>query len=384
MPEYFAKSPYSSSSSKKIRNLLNNSTRIQQPTAVLFLERGSTPARAREILGHQYLFAIIPVSSLYFQRGAEVFLDELAAEVLSSLGFDVFLAAEQRKSEVLEMLQPKLAISVQFEDLSLSAFDALFFRISSLTARLMLRVYDQSASRDLNHEQIELEISKQEYSRYAFAPFLSDFLRREVHEALGDPLRGKASRLKQGRSLAVKQRELKAATLMISPLDWSDSSLEGLGQLVANSYGFPGQPPFSAGQLSRLLQRGMFAAASELGFLTLQSLEPVKGSSLFIPGLWNLRALVLGAEQVPIEDDDSGAQAFRLKIAVKLQEKGEVQDTLLQSCLCEAEQIIEDNKVDGAVAAALEELGRMVTKCVLSGTKPDEAGQSDSKLRCSC
>lgn len=357
------------------------------PIAIVFIPTLSvSPAlehssAAREVLGHQYLFALIPVSSLYLQHGAQVLLEETTLDVLAGRGFNVYLAPESKHEAVIRLIRPKRAVRLEFEELSLNAFDAFFFRINSVKGKVVLSEFILEQDFNIALRETREEMSESKISRYGFAPYLQDFLRRNtaltVEKMLGFGPNSRIGKQKTIDREGEKQFSTSSAFLILKPPVWESSAVDGIKHHVADSYGFPGQPPFSEKQLSRLLQRGMFSAADDLGFVPLQSVF-VEGAQEEISGSWSLFLRVLSAGEVPREASDGDVQpGIRLKAALSLREHIEQGEVELRSCICETEGSAPP-VLDGWGAAALEELGRAIIQTALGEKK-----LKDVRCRCS-
>ena len=122
-----------------------------------------------EYVGHQYLFAIIPISILYepicnFNRE-----ELLLYKTLTELGYRVEMS-NQLDSDVPN--QFNYILSVKRENLSVSTYDALFFRIPRISGIYELSV-KQLVKESYQEIKYPINIEFTSYQSYYFADQLS-------------------------------------------------------------------------------------------------------------------------------------------------------------------------------------------------------------------
>jgi hypothetical protein len=141
-------------------------------------------ARTQDSFGHQFLLGVIPFTSLYLEHGVDSLLHETAVDALETSGYLPYLVKEEDLYSAVQLLSPQLILRPTVSSLSLNAYDALFFRILSVSGGLSLYCYQLENNGLLsNNLCVRDEISKREIKAYAHGPALASVLEQGMTEA---------------------------------------------------------------------------------------------------------------------------------------------------------------------------------------------------------
>jgi hypothetical protein len=133
------------------------------------------------VLGHQFALGIVPVTRIVPEKSTAAFAEEMLLDHLLRAGYRVAIVPRGSEEKAAALLCPEAIITASLPQLSVNAYDALFFRIVSITGEIEIRELDRSAG-DLHQWLFPFESTS--YRRFAFLPLLSYELERAMRQAL--------------------------------------------------------------------------------------------------------------------------------------------------------------------------------------------------------
>lgn len=92
-------------------------------------------------LGHQYLFGIIPFTAIYLSESSDILVSKVLEDILSSYTYNTISCDAAELEAIAKNQEINLIIQGQIEDLSVSGFDAIFFRYLSVSGNLELKAF---------------------------------------------------------------------------------------------------------------------------------------------------------------------------------------------------------------------------------------------------
>ena len=119
-------------------------TRDITVNSVDFLIVREKPFSKYQTLGHQYLFAVIPFTSLALKRGESSLGSELLAQELNTQGYSVAFTDPESLGVAALIFRPNYVLSMSITNATATAYDALVFRILNVSGDLTLSQYRSS------------------------------------------------------------------------------------------------------------------------------------------------------------------------------------------------------------------------------------------------
>ena len=215
------------------------------------------------MLGCQYLFGLIPFTRVYLQHGIGHLLTESGIDQGIAAGRTVVVTDRNSAPAAAALLAPESSIQPEVESISLNAYDLLFFRY--LKASGIVRFYFGSGG-NLDHETVQL-VDQSEFRSFGHAPALARVLERGAADVTAAGLKqvfelsNRSFRPEPNRSAASGSRRI----VLILPPRIPEGIAASLGGFFGASYGYSGAVQFKAGQVERVIQLGLSAAASASG-----------------------------------------------------------------------------------------------------------------------
>ena len=366
--------------SSALERLLNR--RALAGTAVVVLPNGFAAAYGigataqPKILGHQWVFGVIPLTRLFFQHNAESVMLESLRDVLQEERFRCLLVAEADLPSVVPLVRPDLIISPRLKEVSVSAYDVFFFRVVSLGAELTLDLMEWEATgKSAPLRRFNKMLSSDAVKRYAHADMLAseftELLQDGIYEGVRQLIVWQSEVPRRSPSRAKPPLQIlpgKEPLLTVLRPEFAKPPPPLLGELLASSYGIARVPSFSMETILRLVQRGTEAGLAASGAKVVSSSSRMPGGVMRFQGRgvqWELYAAI---ETIAPDPEDRGwdAEALRLRIRYRLQERSVSGVSLLSDAVCEVVQPLTYG-VDGPWVFAVEEAAVLLAGEVLSG-----------------
>jgi len=223
---------------------------------VLLATKSFDDPKAGDSLGHQYLLGFFPLTRVFVEHGAERFVEEIFIEKLLNEGHRVAEVSVAQLGHMNLGVPVSAAILPSIEDLSVSAYDAIFFRIADVSATIQLTYLSTENFRPIRQESYS--VNEFDYRRQAQAPVLSSMLRRGCGDAAESLLKHmishRVTRLLSETPLSGAENP---PPLWIVLPTFAHPPAPTIGQYLSASYGFASVPPFSASEILRIAQRGL-------------------------------------------------------------------------------------------------------------------------------
>ncbi|GEM_PF-5549113 len=300
VPEYFAPVSQRDSPLSRLGGESSSPGGVTLPRALVLIPDDSNQ---RETFGTQFVVGIFPLSQVYLQNSAQTMLQEVLISTLQQQGYEVVTSSPANLIEARSLFNPTLVIKPQLRDLNLSAYDALFLRVVKLSGGVSLSLFQTDSNEPSTPtKELRADLAQTWYRKSAFGPYLSFALKRELGRTVENLL---SSLPKTRHAPPINQPTYPAGApsiTILAPLfnPNSSSSIDPtLGKIVASSYGFDSEPPYSPAQLARIFQRGLAQGAREGGarvFSLLNTSQPSAASARSAPASWTLTSSLVEAK----------------------------------------------------------------------------------------
>ncbi len=371
LPEYVAGARSNSDSSSGIR--FRSATASRRPRALILSDAVGDLSYADDSrLGFQFLLGVFPFTRLYYQRGADSLLQELLIDQLKEAGFDVYLCPKINAAQASAQLAPRLVLDSRFQQVSINAYDAFFFRIVSIQANALLRSFSFSVDGEVEPSvAVPFEVSTTRYKSSAHAPELAGIFETETNEVLRRSLKGILDKRFSRRVAQFTPPSEHKTTVLIAYPEVSTWVGTTLGREVVASYGFPALPAYANPALSRILQRGIAQglAREEIPYVIAAQATP---SNRPLKGVWEIQTSLI---DVKIED------RLTLRAKVLLRDNRVSPPLRIEKKVCELRDQ-EYPAVDGYLVEALEQsIQQLVTESL--GFPNTLGTEGESRLACS-
>lgn len=306
---------------------------VVAPSAVAF---HSEP----ELLGIQYVAALLPVTRLTLAHGPQLFLMEVAAEILQLAGYDPVVVSEASLPLAAQTLPFQHILRPQVQNLTVNAYDAFFFRILRVSG--ILQVDELRADTIELRRSTAVVIDETQYRTDGHAPTLSALLKRALAEKFKTTLRDLASPIRPTSQLTVAQEQM---PLVAVNLLSGSPALRPVAALIESSYGFPGALGYNEHSVSRLIQRGMQASLEDRSIASVSTTFGAIPSFSSRRPFWSLSGVV---EELAVNEQ----LILGLKLQLEEVRPGENASILLRAH-CRGSFQEQDN-LDGSWAFTLE------------------------------
>lgn len=135
-------------------------------------------------LGHQYVFAALPLTTLTLEMPLSTFVAELALQAAEQRGYRLWRGNLPARHTAHNLLPKLSSLSIEETDFSITAYDALLFRIIHLTNDIKLNLSSHCRKEFLLHPANDQWF----YKKRAHLPLLSylgaTMIRDELRESL--------------------------------------------------------------------------------------------------------------------------------------------------------------------------------------------------------
>lgn len=261
VPEHFSEAEKLSDT--PYRSLSAHSS-AANPVTILIRPPISTENRDREIIGHQYLLGIFPVTRLYFEHSASDLLYELLLDELQLRGFTVYELPQNTTviPNALSGYEPVFHFTLN--DFRVNAFDAIFLRLLSVSGTLQGELIDNSSTAPTARARDVIPIDEKVPRSQGYAPSLLALaitsIRTGITHGLASLLPHQKRRV-QNFTPPSLDHESPSLLVFNPPLlersgDLGGTFEQNLGASITASYGFGPEPAISEKMLRRILQRG--------------------------------------------------------------------------------------------------------------------------------
>ncbi len=385
LPEHYATLQARSLSPKLGRAVLQSEAPIG-PTGSILLALDSPPPLSHpvESLGHQYLFGMIPLTTVFLQHSANQLLGELAVELLEGQGLAVYTTSGTRLGEVLRVIEPESIVELKVSEARVNAFDAFFVRILKARAQVQATVLERKGNGTVPKRQLEQRGEKSEYRRYGHAPQLSHLLQSTLKSALERLVPGLQAKSERRFGESDSTPPTGTGLVLLAPPEFERPPTVRAGEVLALSYGFESSPPYTNGQMARMIQHGLARGLEAENVLVVSSSVPtlpklkLARAGEMKPALWRLRALV---QELTFPDTEDETLRLTLKLHLDEIASGSKPQPLLSArCTVEEPRM---SGVDGAWVATLEEAGTRMVSDFLRGRFVERLGD-DRATRSVC
>jgi len=319
-------------------------------------------------LGNQFLLGIFPLTWLYLQHSAEAMLLENILSLLQENGAETYITNADNFSAVSSSINPQLTLRAKTADLSVNAYDAVFFRILRINGELQLAASQNPNQRPEDFLLTTLSISTTKYSTGGHAPTLSLLLENSLRAAAKKAITPLLNVKLSSPNNASATRQLTAnPILFIEPPKFASTEfstaptkqIASIGMQLAQSYGFSSSDNFSPGAILRVIQRGLAAAGSSAELITVTS-------SVLNPNVsqnsWILKSTVKKLELLDLESP----RKVLITSALTMNQTQSSSNGYQQlSAHCEYAQELED--LDGDWVVALEQAAYKTALAFLDG-----------------
>lgn len=351
LPEYYSNQlQYEDASYSKLKSL----KKITKPTLVLQSDYKPLCSNQTDVsLGHQYLFIFLPFSTLYLQNGIDEFVREETAEHLAVKGYEVFF------TNSTEVRPFDYQLQIKTDDFSLTAYDALFFRIQNISGNLQWLLSQNGV--DLLTKTSE--ISKRNYKSSASPAELFLLLETQVRNLLINnfPIADKfayKSSIKIDDSILILKPHL-------PELKQSDL------QMFSESYGFKNVIKIGPENLARTAQKGIedsLFCKSRPGFSYFGSVQQLNDSQIDV----NTFSKILDVKINQLELQSSGEkEGISLDITFSLLDLARDNTSPLKRVRCEVfKKLI--TKKDGSWLLTLRTATAEAAEYFLTNKQPRE------------
>lgn len=321
-------------------------------------ERGALDSSS---LGHQYLFGVIPLTSLFLEHHPEQLLFETLTAELLQRGYTVYRASCGERGPLIRAVHPDWILEADLPALRINGFDLFFLRLMALDGDIRLRSWtcrDCCTDRGAPAREQRVHLDASEYVRYAHAPqlaaLLQERMQRSVHTALPEVLRTEHRRLSAACGDSGSEQE--AQVLVVDTPQFATPLPATLGSLVAQSYGFESVTAYSAGMLASLVRRSM--AKSLQNRLTVVERIQTGSGRAASPGLWGLETQI---EVLGIENGEAALTLlFRLRSGIE--------DEIVARCSTREREV---TAADGSWVVTIEQAAGRLVGSFLAGPGAD-------------
>lgn len=311
-------------------------------------------------LGHQYVLGIIPVTSLFYPYGEQALATEVTLRGLSQQGYVPIVAKDASVVSISSVLHPAGISRTTLEDSSLNVYDAFFFRWLSAATALKVEALTVDRQRTSVSRTIPRAVHEHEFRKFGPAPLLSILFERGIQQAVAESIpairRRKYPRVSTGQM---------PTFVMMPELRLPQPAVRKLLDLVANAYGY--SVSFTAGQLSRILQRGFVQGIRSDNVAATMLTQSVSMLALLRAPALLLNASILEVTpMVPTGWADEGR--VRVLASVKLQRampRGSVQTLFSADCTTEVPWDID---AEAGFVRSLEQATKQISTAFMEGT----------------
>ena len=281
--------------------------------------------------GNQFVLLIFPTSRVYLEHGFKRMAAEILTEELSSKGMVVAETDSVEKGVALFRATPSASriVLLKHAEISATVYDLLFTRRATASGTINLSILSPQDGSTVANEV--LEIHEGEFRSAAFGPAITNLIERGIRNSLTTAT---IFNLEPPRSSTTFPQ---APTCLIPPPKLPNPLPPSFADEVTLSYGFKRLKAFDTAQLSRLIQRGILSGMDSLGIACGITIDQGRATGS------SADRLVLTIHELSLAEDRSAITAT-------------VQSNAGASSAKVVTPIRPD--VDGALAFALEELGR--------------------------
>lgn len=196
-------------------------------------------------LGHQYVFGGLPLTSLTVNLPLNSFVAELALQAAEQLGYRVWRGnlpanhpVNHPANQSAKQLLPEMnSLSVEEADFSITAYDALLFRIIHLTNNIKLNLSSPCRKEFFLHPENDQWF----YKKRAHLPLLSYLGTTMIRDELRKSI--KALECRNPRIMPASPQPTSVPTVIITTTLKSDIDDSQLLDALDNSWGFTEQGP---------------------------------------------------------------------------------------------------------------------------------------------
>lgn len=135
-------------------------------------------------LGHQYLFGIIPFTSIYLKESADILVTKVLEDLLTSFGYNTIISNSSDLETVIKNQEVKFFIQGKIKNLSVSGFDVLFFRYLSVAGNVDFKAFKNIKSYQDNQPsyQQQYPLNKSIYKLTAHLSELNLLLEKSLRD----------------------------------------------------------------------------------------------------------------------------------------------------------------------------------------------------------
>lgn len=323
-------------------------------------------------LGSQFLFGVVPWTQVYFQHGAQSFLDEMVLEELLVLGFRGFSVNSRWAQIVSSVIKPYSIYKFNLDNVSLNAYDMFLLRmaVSSGVLNVESLAFPSGVKMEVIHK-FSQDIYRRNFLYFPNAPELSWIFKESLSSPLSKVMSeafdsvSRTSRL----SRIPKTKVNTPILIILLPSISSDAALR-FGKSAALSYGFASQPAYLSSQVSRIFQRGLQQGSDEAEVPNVAVMEALSSSECLLgmgsPEYWQLSSYI--SEPVPQSDIflERDKLSFRFRFVLS------VCNDMGFSVILNSECVIQENiadKTDGSWVVTSERAAARAISGLLNAEK---------------
>lgn len=369
IPEKIADPAPASLTTKRLQSLLEHSRSERRRMLVLTgceEEAGGRPPT----LGHQYLFGVFPLTSLFLEHRPAALLSEAISSQLLARGWEVSRGSCKEAARLILALHPDAVLEADLRDLRVNAYDLLLARRMVVSGRLVVRMSGRQGCGEsaTPHAESPAEPSAEvsrifsagEFVRFAHPPQLAAILQKQLE-----------SELSVATSEAIATLPAAAPTPCTGPSSGdrqvvsvetplvSRAALGDTGTITAQSYGYQSAMPFTDGMVASIVRRGM-AAKLAREFPVTETLNPSRDAD---DEAWHVTGR--------IESIAFRGETLRLTAVLQLRFHGVASVTA--RCSTEA---VQDRSADGSWVVTLEHAAGTIAGEFFSGSEGSQVCQS--------
>ncbi len=135
-------------------------------------------------LGHQYLFGIIPFTAIYLKEPADILATKVLEDILNSFGYNTIISEPCGLEAINQNQTVKFFVQGKIKNLSLSGFDALFFRYLTVSGNIDFMVFKniESYQNKQPYDQQRYPLDKSIYKLTAYLSELNLLLEKSLRD----------------------------------------------------------------------------------------------------------------------------------------------------------------------------------------------------------
>ena len=239
-----------------------------QKKQVILIDKASllsTPVVAADLnatLGHQYVFGLLPLSSLFLPNGIAQSLPEIIATIFINRGYTVYFASAANLPSLIERMPQAFVVETELLNPRLNAFDLLIVRKISITGDAILKVSSGLSPQNIFVKEIDFS----QYRKFAHVPTLAAEFYGQIGEVFSELIGEWENGLryvhlgKKQPSVQTEKGGKEERIFFVSLpklLNYTEPFIVKLGMLTAQSFGYLNQPAYEFSAIQRMLQQGV-------------------------------------------------------------------------------------------------------------------------------